>query len=95
MTEWAEALDLYEASLEHHQQLIDVEAADGANPWPPADLPAGPVPDEFRTRAAELVERSNRIMDDMAAKMANIPPRKPVRYPHTTTRDHPRWTKTL
>ncbi len=95
MTAWAEALDLYEASLGHHQQLLDTESLEGSNPWPPLELPAGPVPDDLRVRAAELVTRSNRIIDDMAATMANIPSRTPSRYANHTTRGLPRWTKTL
>lgn len=95
MTDWAEALDAYEASLGHHQQLVDADALDGSNPWPPAEMPVGPVPDELRDRAADLLERSNRLIDEMAAKMAAIPPRKLGRYSHTATREHPRWTKSL
>jgi len=95
MTSWAEALDVYEASLGHHQQLVDADALDGSNPWPPAEMPDGPVPEEFRGRAADLLKRSNQLIDGMAAKMANLPPPKPGRYSHTATRDHPRWTKTL
>lgn len=95
MTEWTDALDVYEASLGHHQQLADADVVDGPNPWPPAELPAGPVPDELRERAAALLEQSNQLIDGLAAKLANIPPRKPGRYSHPATREHPRWTKSL
>lgn len=95
MTEWAEALDVYEASLRHHEALIDVEVVDGDNPWPPADLPVGPVPAELADRAAALLVRSNHVVDAMAAKMAGMPQRKPNRYAHHNVRELPRWTKTL
>ncbi len=95
MMAWAEALEAYEASLRHHQELADTGSLEGPNPWPPVELPVGPVPEDLRERAADLVARSNRIVDDMAAKMADIPPRKSSRYANHVTRDLPRWTKTL
>ena len=95
MTDWAQALDLYEASLVHHQRLIDEDQVAQENPWPPPSLPAGPIPSEFEDRANELLERSHRIIDAMASKMANIPQRKPGRHHFHSTPDRPRWTATL
>lgn len=96
MIGWAETLDAYEASLDNHQRLIDTELNEEANPWPPAELPSGPVPEELSARASALVLRSNQIIDAMAAKMANIPPLRPNRHHHHQTARAPsRWTTTL
>lgn len=95
MIAWADALDAYEASLGHHQDLIESDAQSGPSPWPPRELPSGPVPEHLTMRATALVERSHRLVDEMAAKMANIPPPKSSRHPYQATRDHPRWTRTL
>lgn len=96
MIGWAEALDAYEASLDHHQRLIDTELSEEVDPWPPAELPSGPVPEELSARASALVGRSNRIMDAMAAKMANIPALRPNRHHQYQAKRAPsRWTTTL
>lgn len=94
MIDWVETLDAYEASLDNHQRLVDTELNEELNPWPPAELPSAPVPDELRARASDLVDRSHQIIDAMAAKMANIPPPKPNHH-HQATRTPSRWTTTL
>lgn len=96
MIGWVATLDAYEASLDSHQRLIDEELNDEHNPWPPAELPTEPLPEELSDRASDLVRRSHKIIDDMAAKMANIPPPKPNRHHHhQPTRAPSRWTTTL
>lgn len=95
MISWEDTLDVFEAGLGHHRQLVETEAVDGTNPWPPRELPHGPVPDDLRPRALDLLERSNLLIDDVAAKMATLPALKPSRYPHHATPDRPRWTTTL
>lgn len=95
MTSWVEALDTYEASLQHHQQLIDTDAVEGHDPWPPAALPVGAMPADLAERAGELLVRSNLLVDEMAAKLAGIPPRKVPRHPNYSTRAHARWSTSL
>lgn len=95
MTSWNETLDAYEASLVHHRHLVEYEVVDGETPWPPATLPDGPVPESLRDRANVLLSQSNVLIDDVAAKMANIPSLKSSRHPHQGTPDAPRWTATL
>lgn len=95
MSTWHETLDLYEQSLQHHRQLIDVEETTEVNPWPPAELPSAPLPDELRARAAALLDESNLLIDDLAAKMASIPTLKPMRRAHQVTPGAARWTTTL
>lgn len=95
MTSWAEALDAYEAGLEHHRHLVEHDELDGSNPWPPAELPKGPVPEALRERANNLLSEGHTLMDSMAGKMAGMPAPRPVRYGRHATPHQPRWTTRL
>lgn len=95
MTSWGDTLDAFEASLVQHRHLVEHEVVDEASLWPPATLPDGPVPENLRERANLLLSESNVLIDDVAAKMANIPSLKPSRRPHPGTPGAPRWTATL
>lgn len=93
---WNVTLDAFEASLDRHRHLVEHDLADGEHsPWPPAQMPDGPVPEPLRERAAALLARNNTLIDDVVSKMATIPSPKPSRHARHSTPAAARWSRSL
>lgn len=74
-TAWDAALDRYEAGLHHHEAVLSTgEPALGPAPWPPAELPSGPVPDALRPRAQLLLARTVDLARRLSMARESLPP---------------------
>lgn len=70
---WDEALDRYEAALDAHDAALSAEVEVGEVPWPPSELPVGPVPAHARRRAELLLARSRALGDRVRTRRDAIP----------------------
>lgn len=73
MSDWADALDLFEQRLEQFRSVLQAggEPADGL--WPPPGIVGTPLPPELADRARELLARARRIEGELVARRAELP----------------------
>jgi hypothetical protein len=75
VTGWQAVLDRYEAALDHHESLLRTgEPAEGDAPWPPPELPHGPLPPELQARAGALLSRGDDLARRLDAARGSLPP---------------------
>ncbi len=96
---WIRVLDCLEASLEYHEHTVrearNRRTIDSRDPWPPGDLPVGPVPSLLSDRAQALHQRSLALLDDVAREMTDLKPPRRLRGSSRPTADHPRVSYAL
>jgi hypothetical protein len=80
-TDWAQALDLFEAQLARTRAVLDDDVEPSTAPWPPPDLVAAPIPAELASRARRLLGQAFALEEELIARRSALPARRsrPVR----------------
>ncbi len=92
---WEATLALFEAGLDHHRRVLDVDEDATTGPWPPATLPQGPIPTELIGRAQQLLDDAQRLSDALTGRLAGLDAPQAQRRQSRAPADRSCWTTTL
>lgn len=76
MSDWPQALDLFEARLEEFRSVLGEDGRPAKGLWPPPELIGVPLPPELADRAKHLLDRANELEGQLVAKRAELPARR-------------------